>query len=123
MLLADIYQCAEFGGGALMAVFPGEITQQECRDMIDTLDRNNYPNLLEAGSPDGVRIAHKHGFVTDGFGATLSIGDAGIVYTPSGSYILVIYFDHPIHLIWDPASTLFANLARAVYNYYNIPIS
>jgi hypothetical protein len=123
MLLADIYQCAEFGGGSLLAVFPDEITQQECRDMINTLDRNNYPNLLEAGSPDGVRIAHKHGFVTDGFGVTLTIGDAGIVYTPSGNYILVIYFDHPTQLIWDPMSTLFADLAKAIYNYYNVPTS
>ncbi|MGD8457961.1 MAG: serine hydrolase [Anaerolineales bacterium] len=123
MLLADIYQCAEYGGGALLAVFPNEITQQECRDMIDTLDRNNFPNLLEAGAPDGIRIAHKHGFVTDGFGSTRSLGDAGIVYTPSGNYILVIYFDHPVQLIWDSASTLFASLAKAVYNYYNIPSS
>jgi beta-lactamase class A len=123
MLLADIYQCAEFGGGALLAVFPDEITQQECQDMIDTLDRNYYPNLLEAGAPDGIRIAHKHGYVTDGFGATLSIGDAGIIYTPSGNYILVMYFDHPVQLIWDSASTLFANLAKAIYNYFNIPTS
>lgn len=123
MLLADIYQCAEFGGGALLAVFPNEITQQECLEMIATLDRNHYPNLLEAGAPDGIRIAHKHGYVTDGFGATLTIGDAGIVYTPSGNYILAIYFDHPIQLIWEPMSTLFANLAKAVYNYYNIPTS
>lgn len=120
-LLADIYQCAEYGGGALLAVFPDEITQQECRDMINTLDRNNFPNLLEAGAPDGIRIAHKHGFVTDGFGATRSLGDAGIVYTPSGNYILVIYFDHPVQLIWDSASTLFANIAKVIYNYYNIP--
>jgi beta-lactamase class A len=91
--------------------------------MIDTLDRNQFPNLLEAGAPDGIRIAHKHGYVTDAFGATLTIGDAGIVYTPSGNYVLVIYFDHPVQLIWDSASTLFANLAKAVYNYYNIPTS
>lgn len=122
-LLEDIYQCAEYGGGALIAVFPGEITQQECRDMIDTLDKNHFPNLLEAGAPDGIRIAHKHGYVTDPYGSTLTIGDAGIVYTPGGNYILVIYFDHPAQLIWDSASALFADLARVVYNYYNIPTS
>ncbi len=123
MLLADIYQCATFGGGSLLAVFPNEITQQECQEMIATLDRNQYPNLLEAGAPDGIRIAHKHGFGYDSFGTNKTLGDAGIVYTPSGNYILVIYFDHPIQLIWDPTSTLFADLAKAVYNYYNIPTS
>ncbi|MGB9586253.1 MAG: hypothetical protein ACPL7A_02390, partial [Anaerolineales bacterium] len=31
MLLEDIYLCAETGGGSLPAVFPGQITQSECR--------------------------------------------------------------------------------------------
>ncbi len=65
MLLADLYQCAEYGGGALRAVFPKDITQAECNAMIDTLTRNNTPFLIEAGAPDDTRIAHKHGWVSD----------------------------------------------------------
>jgi hypothetical protein len=37
MLLEDIYQCSLSGGGALTAVFPGEITQKDCQAMIDHL--------------------------------------------------------------------------------------
>jgi hypothetical protein len=121
MLLADLYQCAEFGGGALLAVFPGEITQAECRAMIDTLTRNKTPFLIEAGIPDGTRLAHKHGWVSDVFtGAITTIGDAGIVYTPAGDYVLVIYFSHPTQLVWDPMSKLMGDLSEAVYNYYNV---
>ncbi len=121
MLLADLYQCAQTGGGTLIAVFPGEITQQECQDMIDLLTRNHTPFLIEAGAPDGTRIGHKHGWVTDNSGAISTIGDAGIVYTPSGNYVLVIYFYHPIQLVWDPSADLFGDLAKVVYNYYNLP--
>ena len=122
MLLADLYQCAELGGGSLIAVFPGEITQQECRDMIDLLTRNKLGSLIDAGVPDGTRIGHKHGWVRDiTTTAILTIGDAGIVYTPSGNYVLVIYFYHPVQLVWDPISSLIGNLSKVVYNYYNLP--
>lgn len=121
-LLADIYQCAERGGGALIAIFPDDITQAECRKMIDVLTRNNTPFLLEAGAPEGTRIAHKHGWVNNYIsGALTTIGDAGIVYTPSGDYVIVIYFYHPVQLVWDPISALIGDLSSAVYNYYNLP--
>lgn len=119
MLLQDIYLCAENGGGSLPAVFPGEITQEECRQMIEYLARNKIGVLIEAGVPDGTRVAHKHGWVSVN-GIINTIGDTGIVYTPGGNYVLVIFLYHPQQLIWEPASKLIADLSRAVYNYYNI---
>lgn len=121
MLLADIYECAEFGGGALLAVLPEQITQSECIDMIETLTRNKTPFLIEAGVPDGTRVGHKHGWVSDvTTGAIRTIGDAGIIYTPSGDYVLAIYFSHPTQLVWDPMSKLMGDLSEAIYNYYNM---
>ncbi len=120
MLLQDIYLCAENGGGSLPAVFPDQITQNECRQMIEYLARNKIGVLIEAGVPDGTRVAHKHGWVSVN-GIINTIGDAGIVYTPGGNYILVIFLYHPQQLVWEPASKLIADLSRAVYNYYNIP--
>ena len=121
MLLADLYQCAENGGGTLLAVYPDDFTPSECQDMIDLLTRNNTPFLIEAGAPDDTIIAHKHGWVSDvNTGTITTIGDAGIVYTPSGDYVLVIYFNHPTQLVWDPISKLIGDLAEAIYNYYNI---
>ncbi len=120
MLLEDIYQCSQTGGGALAAVFPGEITQAECEQMLEHLSRNFVPFLIAAGAPEGTRIAHKHGWVTNLNGEITTIGDAAIVFTPSGNYILVIFFNHPVQLVWDPISTLISDLARLVYNYYNI---
>lgn len=120
MLLEDIYLCAENGGGSIMAAFPGKITQDECRSMLDLLARNKIGVLIEAGVPDGTRVAHKHGWVTYN-GIINTIGDAGIVFTPGGNYVLVIFVNHPVQLIWDSASRLIADLSTAVYNFYNVP--
>ena len=121
MLLEDIYECAETGGGALMAAFPGDFTQVECQSMLDYLKNNKLPVLLTAGIPETVQIAHKHGWVSDGNGVINTIGDAGIIYSPAGNYALVVFLNHPDQLVWEPASKLIENLSRAVYNYYNIP--
>lgn len=122
MLLTDLYQCAEYGGGALLAVFPDRITSQECRDMINLMTLNGLPILIRSGPPEGTRIAQKFGWVSDIYNdnAITTIGDAGIVYTPSGDYVLVIYLSHPVQLVWDPNNILFGRISEAVYNYYTI---
>jgi beta-lactamase class A len=123
MLLSDIYQCAEMGGGALVAAFPDRITSQICQQMITFLTADNIGVLLEAGVPEGTQVAHKHGWISDpSSGVIQNISDAGIVYTPGGNYVLAIYAYHPVQTVWDPVSALFAQMSQAVYNYYNIPI-
>lgn len=122
MLLADIYQCATSGGGALIAAFPDKINSQVCQQMITFLAADNIAVLIEAGVPEGTQVAHKHGWITDTrSGYIQNISDAGIVYTPGGNYVLVIYAYHPVQAVWDPVSTLFAQMSQAVYNFYNIP--
>ena len=122
MLLADIYQCATSGGGALIAAFPDKINSQVCQQMITFLAADNIAVLIEAGVPEGTQVAHKHGWITDTrSGYIQNISDAGIVYTPGGNYVLVIYAYHPVQAVWDPVSALFAQMSQAVYNFYNIP--
>lgn len=120
MLLEDLYQCAESGGGTLIARFPGALTQTECQLMVQSLLNNRLPSLLTAGIPEGTPIAHKHGWVSYN-GVIRTIGDAGIVYSPGGNYILVVFLNHPDQLVWDSASELIAVLSSAVYNFYNLP--
>ncbi len=121
MLLTDIYQCAQNQGGALIPVFAGQITQAECQKMIEMLTRNQMAALIKAGVPDGTRVAHKHGWTTAASGQMTSMGDAGIVYTPSGNYVLVVFVYHPQQIIWDSISLLVRDISRAIYNYYNLP--
>jgi len=120
ILLADIYQCSVNGGGSLAAAFPGELTQKECQTMLDYLSSNEIAVLLRAGLPEGTRIAHKHGWILDYDGLLHTMGDAAVIYTPGGNYVLSIFLYHPVQLIFDPANQLVANMSRAVYNYFNL---
>jgi beta-lactamase class A len=119
MLLEDIYLCADSGQGAFKAIFDEEITQSECQIMIDYLTQNKMPFLLKAGVPDVNVVAHKHGYVTGTNGIMQTLGDAGIIYSPGGDYVLVIFLYHPQQLIWDNASFLVGQLSGAIYNFYN----
>jgi beta-lactamase class A len=121
MLLTDIYQCADQGGGALIAAFGDEITQAECQQMINQLAQDKIGVLIELGVPDGTRVAHKHGWVNDAFFVTHNVADAAIVYTPRGDFVLTAYMYHPVQIIFDSANQLIADLASAAYNYYNLP--
>ena len=119
-LLDDIYECATTGGGTFAAVFPGQISQDECRSMITLLSNNKIGVLMEAGLPEGTQLAHKHGWINDASdGLIHTLNDAGIVYTPGGNFIMVIYLYHPTQLLFNPANLLVAQLTQAVYNYYN----
>jgi beta-lactamase class A len=123
MLLADMYQCATIGGGALVAAFPGQITQEVCQQMISFLAADKIGVLIEAGVPEGTQVAHKHGWISEaGSGVIKNISDSGIVYTPGGNYVLVMYAYHPIQAVWEPVSELFAQLSQVVYNYFNLPV-
>ncbi len=119
MLMEDIYQCAELNGGALIAAFSEEITQQECEVMIDILAKNQIAVLIQAGVPSGTTVAHKHGWANESDGLIHTIGDTAIVYTPGGNYVLTIFVHHPVQAVFDPVNALFADLSAAVYNFYN----
>lgn len=114
MLLDMIYQCAEYGGGSLMAAYPGDFTQDECRRMLDTMSRNEEGRLILSGVPEDMPVAHKHGYTDD------TIGDAAVVFTPGGDYVLVIF-------LWAETDWLNANvvwpimngLSVATFNYFN----
>lgn len=119
VLLADLYACGA-GGGALLAAFPDEIKSAECRQVLDLLAQNKIAWLLEASVPDGTRVAHKHGWTQSPLDF---ISDAGVIYSPGGDYVLSIFLWNDREMIWEPISRLFAQLGRAVYNYFNPPAS
>jgi beta-lactamase class A len=121
MLASDLYHCAQSGGGNLIAVFGGEITQAECQVMMQLLLKNHIAVLIQAGVADGTPVAHKHGWVPDQFGVIRDVSDTAIIYTPGGNYVLSVFVYHPTQIIWTNVSQLITDLSRAVYNFYNLP--
>lgn len=119
-LLTDIYQCAQNGGGALVAAFPDKMSQDTCQLLIDFMAQDKLGALIQGGVPDGTLVPHKHGYVPASDGTVHDISDAGIVYSPGGNFVITIYTYHPINNLWDITNPLIANLTQATYNYFNI---
>ncbi len=112
-LLHDMYQCAQTEDGPLIDNFDGQYTPIECRKMLDVMTYNHIYNFIEAGVPDGVKVAHKHGWIPE------TDGDAGIVFSPGGDYIFVTTFHEPTWLVWDEANAVISQNSLEVYNYFN----
>jgi beta-lactamase class A len=119
MLLADLYSCVK-GGGGLLAAFPDQIRPAECARILDLMAQNRIAWLIEASVPDGTRVAHKHGWTQSPLDF---ISDAGIVYSPGGDYVVSIFMWDDREMVWEPTAALFAQLGRAIYNYFNPPPS
>ncbi len=119
-LLADIYQCAQSSGGALIAAFPDKVSPQTCQLLIDFMAQDKLGSLIQGGVPDGTLVPHKHGYVPASDGIVRDTSDVGIVYTPGGNFVLSIYTYHPVTNIWDITNPLIGNLTKAVYNYFNV---
>jgi beta-lactamase class A len=112
-LLAMMYHCAQ-GGGSLLAVYPGEITPEECQAIIDLMVLNEEGNLIRFGVPESVPVSHKHGW--DG----VTYGDAGLVFSPGGDYVIVTYVTQPGGwLVSDISFPLLWEMSRLTYNYFN----
>ncbi len=114
-LLQDIYQCATDETGPLLddPQFAGMYSPMECRKMIDVMEHNKIGNFIEAGVPANVPIAHKHGWIND------THGDAALVFSPGGDYILVMALHNPTWLEFAESEAVIEESSREVYNYFN----
>ena len=75
---------------------------------------NEEGNLIRFGVPDGVPVSHKHGWIPD------THGDAGVVFTPGGDYVIVEYLHLPGQWLQSDISfPILREISRAVYNYFN----
>lgn len=112
-LLSMIFYCANGQGGALLALYPEQLTQAECQEMVSYLTLNKIGSLIEEGVPPGTPVAHRHGWISD------THGDAGIVFSPGGEYVIVELLYKPDWLEWEISSPLLADISHATYNFFN----
>jgi beta-lactamase class A len=117
LLLEDIYQCS-LGGGTLLLKYPEKITPTECSRMLDLLSNDTIGVFIQGGVPEGTKVVHKHGWDP---GIFHTYGDAAIVYSPGGNYVLSIFLWQADWLLWDVGSRTISEISKAVYNYFNPP--
>jgi beta-lactamase class A len=112
-LLSMIYYCAQGQGGALLALYPEQLAQAECQEIVEYLTLNKIGSLIEEGVPPGTAVAHRHAWISD------THGDAGIVFSPGGDYVIVELLYKPDWLEWEISSPLLADISHATYNFFN----
>jgi beta-lactamase class A len=117
-LLKELYDCATYGSG-VRTFFPDRYTQLMCKRMIELMSGDITGRLIELGVPQGTRIAHKNGWGVDDGG---NVSDAAIVYSPGGTYILVVYLWETYTQngvgsldLWQAVE----GLSRVTYNFFN----
>jgi beta-lactamase class A len=114
-LFNQIYDCANYGSGLMVAFPNGEFTQNECRQMLELMSANNLLRLLQGGIPEDIRISHKNGWLTE------MVGDAGIVFSPNGRhYVIAVYlWEDTEFQNYERLWPLMEGISRAAWNYFN----
>jgi beta-lactamase class A len=112
-MLYSIYQCAANGTGPLVSAFGNSFEQRECQQMLYLMSGNRIGALIEVGTPADIRVAHKHGWLNE------THGDAGIVFSPGGDYVLVVVLHNPVWLNFEESFPLIEDISLTVYNYFN----
>lgn len=113
LLLRGIYDCHQ-GGGALLAAWPGDLSPEECGELLDTMGLALPGELLAAGMPAPARAAQQSGWDGNALGAS------AVLFTPGGDYVLVVFVWRPGWLDWQDGAAVVADVGRAAYNYFNI---
>jgi hypothetical protein len=118
-LVEMIYRCTE-DTGTLRAMYPDVFTPGVCEEMIDVMAANDLRNLLGAGVPPDVKLAHKHGYS----GYDVPWGDTraevGIVYAPEATWLISFYIwqDTP-WINFGINQPLYRDVSNMLYNYYS----
>lgn len=113
LLLQMLVECSQ-GGGALIAAYPGQITDGECTELLDRLKLNDVSDLIVSGLPPGTRAVHKHGYTA------VTHGDAAVIWGPAGPYVLVIFLYRPPWLEWDFSSQTMGELSALAWDYFRM---
>lgn len=113
LLLEWIVQCSE-GGGTLIAAYPGQLTPEECQQLLEFMALNKQGILLENGVPPDARMVHKHGFVED------SHSDAAVVWGPTGPYVVAVFIYKYGWVEWPLSTSLMGDVSKAAWDYFTL---
>ncbi len=114
-IFALTYDCAHYDSGLALSLPGGQITQRECRQLLEVMSANDLERLLQGGIPPDVRISHKNGWIFD------TVGDAGVVFSPNGRHYVISVF------LWEETEfqdyeklwPLVEEISRAAWNFFN----
>lgn len=111
-ILSAIYNCTQ-GTGLLIERFAGEITPEECNQILFYLSHDQFRELVWGGLPeaDDRWIVHKHGFAFE------SHSDVGLVWGPNGPYVMSIFLYRQGWMDWATSNATMQKLSRITWNF------
>jgi hypothetical protein len=118
-LLEMIYDCTQ-DEGLLRDAYPNIFTPQVCSDMVEIMAANDLRNMLGAGIPPDVKLAHKHGFSGYGVSWGDTRAEVGIVYAPGTTWLISFYIWQDTDWInWGINQPLYRDVSNMLYNYFS----
>ncbi len=102
-------------------LFDKEIAALSSKDpSIDIMAANDLRNMLGAGIPDWVKLAHKHGFAGYDVPWGDTRGEVGIIFSPGATWLISFYIwqDTP-WIDFGINQPLYHDVSNMLYNYFN----
>ena len=119
-LVEMIQQCTQ-DEGLLRDAYPNIFAPDTCAEMIDIMAANDLRNMLGAGIPDWVKLAHKHGFSGYDVPWGDTRGEVGIVFSPGARWLISFYiWEDTAWINWGINQPLYRDVSNLLYNYFNV---
>ncbi len=114
VLLEMLEQCRNGSGGMPLA-FDGAFSAAKCSEVLDVIARNPFVGPIEAGS-GGAVVFHRQAW------DERNHGDAALVRSPAGEYVIVVMLHGQGQLDWANSSMIITDIARLAYGFFNAEI-
>ncbi|MGD9047285.1 MAG: serine hydrolase [Anaerolineae bacterium] len=117
-LVEMIYSCTQ-DEGLLRDAYPNVFSPETCEEMIDIMAANDLRNMLGAGIPYWIKLAHKHGFSGYDVPWGDTRGEVGIVFSPSAPWLISFYiWEDTAWINWGINQPLYRDVSNMLYNYF-----
>jgi hypothetical protein len=112
-ILSAIFECSE-NRGLLIETFPGEITPEECAQILFYMTHDQFREMVWGGLPDKDNrwILHKHGFAFE------SHSDVALVWGPNGPYVISIFLFRQGWMDWATSNSTMKKVSRITWNFF-----
>jgi len=111
LMLEMLEQCHN-NTGALPLAFGKDFNAAKCDLVLNAVGQNNARILIAAGSP-GAALFRRQSWDANNH------GDAALVRSTGGVYVLVVVLHGNDALNWGETSLIISDIARAAYGYFN----
>ena len=106
--------------GLLRDAYPNIFKPEACEEMIDIMAANDLRNMLGAGIPSEIKLAHKHGFSGYDVPWGDTRGEVGIVFAPGANWLVSFYiWQDTAWINWGINQPLYRDVSNMLYNFFS----